>query len=242
MLLEIGDKTLEIQAGIPGTVTRLIPEYGAEITAHGALIQGVWGNSRLNFGMLFPLLAAPDDTLDIKQLDVSLRGTVILSGTCSDPNVLQAAEELPVRGIILGSIDPMLLTLAAQVSYPIIVIDGIGRRPLNNLAYRLLTTNAKHEVSLNTSPYDRHAGSRPEILIPLPASQALTAPHDMEQLAPGHQVRVCRAPNTGEIGTFMKIRPGLTSLPSGLRTAAGEVNLEKGGRIVVPLANLEVIG
>jgi hypothetical protein len=44
------------------------------------------------------------------------------------------------------------------------------------------------------------------------------------------------------VGTLSKVLPGWTALPSGLRAAAAEVKLDSGDQIVVPLANLEVIG
>ena len=242
VLLEVGETRLELQAGIPGTIIQIVQDRGAIIQTAGALIQGVWGNGRIDSGMLVNLTEKPTDVLAAARLDVSLRGSIILAGLIKDAETLQIAAELPVRGLILSSISPALLSEAREMRYPIVVTDGFGTIPMNSIAYKLLSLNAKREATLNAEAYDRYTGARPEVIIPLPVSQAPPTPNDIVAFAAGQQVRMRRPPATGSIGTLVEIKPGLTVLPSGLRAAAAMVKIENGETVIVPLVNLEVVG
>lgn len=242
ILLEVGEGTFELMARLPGTVSRHVPERGVEITFTGSLVQGVWGNGRVDLGLLLPLLQSPADVLTASMLDVSMRGAVLLAGHCSEAAALKTAAELPARGLILGSMSPLLIPQAQQLQMPILLTDGFGKRPMNAAAYKLLSTNEKRETTVNAEALNRQSGSRPEVYIPLPVTQEPPLPREVETFAPNQPVRILRAPYAGQTGSLTKLLPGLTAFPSGLRLPAAEVRLESGEIAVVPTANLEVLG
>lgn len=242
VLMEVGETKIELRAGIPGVVIEIVPDRGVVIQTSGALIQGVWGNGRIDAGQLINLAESPDGVLTAGRLDVSLRGAVILGGMVKDAETLKVAGELPVRGLILSSIYPSLIQQAREMRYPIVAIDGFGPMPMNSVAYKLLSTNVKRDVTVNAEAYDRYTGARPEVIIPLPISSEAPELHEVETFAPGLQVRLRRPPALGMIGSIVTVKPGLTVLPSGLRAPAAEVKLENGETVVAPLVNLEVVG
>jgi hypothetical protein len=242
VLIEAGESHMELRAGIPGTITQIIPDRGVVIQTTGALIQGVWGNGRVDTGILTNLAEKPDTELTANRMDVTMRGLIIVAGQVKHADALQAAADLPVRGLILGSLFPSLLPLAREMKFPIILTDSFGVLPMNSAAYRLISTNAKRETTVNAEFFDRYSGARPEIIIPLPVTSDPPQPRDVEVFAPGQTVRLRRQPAAGFIGTILGLQPGLTSFPSGLRAEAAEVKLENGEQLLIPLVNLEVVG
>lgn len=242
VLMEVGDAKIELRAGIPGIVTQILPGRGVVIQASGALVQGVWGNGRADSGSLVNMLETPDTVLTPNRLDVSLRGSIILGGIVKDMDTLQAVADLPARGLIASSLHPSLIQKAREMRFPIILTEGMGTLPMNSAAYKLLTTNAKRDVTINAEVYDRYTGARPEVIIPLPITSEPPLSHEVETFAPGLQVRMRRPPAMGMIGSILAIKPGLTVLPSGLRAPAADVKLENGETITAPLINMEVVG
>lgn len=242
VLIEAGEARMELRAGISGNVVQVIPERGIVIQTAGALVQGVWGNGRVDTGVMNNLADKPDTVLTGDRLDISMRGLVLIAGEVRDAETLRRAGEVPIRGLIVGSLYPSLLPVAREMRFPIVVTDGFGAMPMNAAAYRLISTNAKREASLNAEVFDRYSGTRPEVIIPLPVSSEPSQPHDVEAFAPGQTVRMRRQPAVGSIGIITALREGLMTFPSGLRAPAAEIKLENGEQILVPLPNLEVVG
>ena len=242
VLMEVGDTRVELRAGMPGVVTQILPERGVVIRTAGALIQGTWGNGRIDNGLMVNLIDKPDAVLAPDRLDMNRRGSVILGGHVRDAETLRAAAELPVRGLILSSMLSSLLPMAVQMRFPILVLDGFGTIPMNTAAFNLLTSNNGREATVNAEPFDRYNGNPPEVIIPLPVSHEPEEPHAYIPFSAGQRVRMRRAPHPGMLGTLTNLPDGLSLLPSGLRAPAGEVKLENGATVLVPLVNLEVVG
>jgi hypothetical protein len=241
VLIELDSRPFELKAGLPGVVSELINERGAVIEATGALLQGVWGNGRIDSGLLQVVARSPQDTLSKDRLDVSQRGAVIVGGHCSDADALTAAEEIPLKGLILASMDGKLLSTAEKLRCPVVLIEGFGKIPMNPAAYKLLTTNERREIAVNAEPWDRLAGIRPELVIPLPAAGNIPILPEQDMFAPGKQVRIVSASQKGMTGTVVSLRPGLTQLPSGVKAYTAEVRFTGGESAVIPLANLEIL-
>lgn len=241
VLLEVDSPPFELRAGIPGEVVSLIPDRGVVIENTGALIQGVWGNDRIDFGLMHVLASQPDEALTAEQLDVSFRGSVILGGYCNQPDVFDSGADLPLRGLILSSMASSLVPQASSMPYPIIVLEGFGSLPMNAAAFNLLSTSDRRQVAINAEAWDRYANKRPEVFIPLPSDGRVSTLHETIEFAPDQRVRVVRAPYKSQIGTIVTLLTGMEIFPSGVQGPAARVRLENGEESVLPLANLEVL-
>jgi hypothetical protein len=228
-----------LQAGITGMVTEVMPDRGVIIETSGALVQGVWGNGKIELGLLLSLANTPDMELTRSNLDISMRGAVVLAGTCQKADALQAAGELPLRGLILSSMNADLIPIANQLPLPVIVLEGFGRAAMDSASYRLLTSSEKRDVCLNAAAWDAYSGERPEVIIPLPADGS--PPVESTEYRAGQTVRLIGMPYTGQLATLEQLRPGQTRLSNGMRAPAAAVRLENNELVVVPLANLDVL-
>ena len=240
VLIELTGTLFQVKATIPGVVTELIADRGAIIETTGALIQGVWGNGGVDFGVMTVLAKAPDQELISSEMDVSLRGSIVLGAHCADPEVLKSAEGMPLRGLILASMIPELMPIASKLGVPVIVIEGFGHRRMNSVAYKLLSTSDRREVAINAESWNRYAGTRPEVIIPLQTPSNIVTSQEVGTFAPDRRVRILRPPHAGEIGSITDLK-GKVFFPGGLRAISAEVHLESGEYAVFPLENIELI-
>jgi hypothetical protein len=241
VLIQLDGAPFQLRAGYPGTVSALIADRGVEITATGALVQGVWGNGGLDYGLLRLLARRPEDVLTADRLEIGLRGAVVLAGFCAEQSTLQAAAELPLRGLVLASMAASLIPQANSLPFPVVVLEGFGLLPMNPAALRLLTTSDQRELAVIAESAGRYDRARPEVFIPLPVSETPGEPRQATLFAPGQRVRLLRAPYSSQVGMLIAVRPEQELFPSGVRAQAASVRLENGREVVLPLANLEVL-
>lgn len=241
IFIEIKSTPFELKAGLTGNILELVDDRGVVIESTGSLVQGVWGNGLVDFGLLTILASTPDERLAAHKLTVNTKGSIVLAGVCDDLEVLKVAADLPLRGLIVGGLHTSLVQEAMNTPFPILVIDGIGNIPMNSVAFKLLASNEKREVNINAEAWNRQTGNRPEVVIPLPAGENMPNPHQSVDFAPGQQVKIVRAPYNGKVAKLVNIRSGMTTFPSGVSGIAGEVQLENGDRALLPLVNLEVL-
>jgi hypothetical protein len=193
---------------------------------------------------------SPEHTLSSKDLDPSKRGHIMFAGHCANPEMLEGLITIKLRGLVLGSLTTRLRPLAAQMPYPIMVLEGFGNIPINPVAYKLLSTSRDREVTLNAMHFNRATGDRPELVIPVKGGPDVPMPMQLIQLDIGNQVRVLRDPYMGMVGTVTEML-GMQRMENGLMAEAARVTLNAEvdddllmveEKIVVPLANLEIIG
>lgn len=240
ILLELTESPFQVKAGMAGEVVELIGDCGVVIETTGVLIQGNWGNGRIDFGLLTSLVRDPRERFLPDQMDLSMRGSMILGGHCESESSLYFAHELPVRGLILASMLLSLRQVAEKMDFPILLLEGFGDYEMNKLTYKLLSNHNGREISVNAQHWEAFEGRRPEIVIPLPGDDTLAPPRSSEIFAVNHQVRSVREPYAGRMGRLNRLC-GTVKLPSGIRAQAAEVHYDNGEKAILPLDNLELI-
>ncbi len=242
VLIEAQPSVFELRAYIPGTVSSITANTGVIVETMGCVIQGTWGTGGENFGVLGCLVKSPDKPLRPKDIDPACHGMIIVGSIGLNEAVIERAQELQIRGIVTGGFPPELVSLAREVSFPIVATEGIGTVPMSDAHFRLLSTNDGREASISGQVRSRWGVVRPEIVIPLPAE---APPAHQSQpgtrLTVGARVRVVRAPYMGQVGIVTALPAHVHRTDTGIRTRVAEVNLSQGTRAFIPLVNLEVL-
>ncbi|MEX2143783.1 MAG: hypothetical protein WD740_04255 [Anaerolineales bacterium] len=241
VLLQVTDDSSFLQARVPGTVVDTEPNRGVTIECVCALAQGVWGNGRLADGFLQAVGERPEQVLTADQIDMSLRGVILFVGRCEQRQALELAAQVPIRGLILGSLSTRLLPIAKSLPYPLVVIEGFGSTPMNTDAFKLLSNHTGQQATLNAQ-YGGPGSDRPEVIIPIKEAGKPPQAVPMQSFRIGQPVRVLSGMDKGLVGELTALLPASTLYSSGLRAASAAVTLE-GGRVTnYPLANIELLG
>jgi len=241
VLFEISSPLFELHAGMEGTITNIIPERGAIIETRGALIQGVWGNGNITYGVIQPVSNNLNQELLAEQINIGFRGAILAAGYCSNPNVLEIAATIPIKGLVLGSISSDVLPTAKSMNYPILVIDGFGTKPMNTAAEEILVANRDRNVALNARVYDPFSGKYPEIIISQPNQPEPNLPIESEPLVSGKRVIIVNSSQSPQIGTIDSIHSRKKVLSSGIEARVADVTFGNEKRAMIPLSNVEIL-
>jgi len=232
-------REVQLRAYLPGRVVEQYPERGIAIQASGALVRGIWGSGHEGYGILAIRTQAPGDELLWNAFGLCYRGTIVVGGILRDPRVLRRASHFRLSGLVIGSIAPDLMPLAAAVQLPIVVTEGLGDTPMAGPVFDLLRQHHGRRAAICGPQGGGQSG--PELVIPLPGDGPL-ALVPAQAIEPGDIVRLTRPPFMGAIARVMTLpgRPQETAI--GTHADGAEVRLQDGRRAFVPYVNMELFG
>lgn len=239
VLIEVASQYIELTAFYPGKVVNIMPELGVEIEVTGAVIQGVWGTGDQVRAKLHQ--ASPDGSTPLKADMISAKqmGMILIGGQTCDLSAIKKALEIKAKAIVVGSISSDLREVVKNAALPLIVTEGLGDLPMNPNTFELLCSYQGREINFDPTTNMRWENRRPEIIIPLPASdQRKMAPKTLEI---GTRIRALRAPYQGMIGTVFSLPPHLCRTESGINARGAQVDLESTGKAFIPFENLEIV-
>jgi hypothetical protein len=238
VVLRIQNDPEPLYAGFEAIVIELLPEQGVILENNGVLVQGVWGNQKIGSGLLVSVIESPEQELKRSQLEVKLKGSILLGGYCKDPEILKLTSELALKGLILTGIHPDLIQDIYKLQIPVILLEGFAPSPMNLRAFNLLKSNEKRETTIN-AVYKKGMDEKPEIIIPVGAEGELPSGHII--LKPGLVVRVNSGLHKGRAANIESIIKGTLNLENGIKTNCALINFSDEEQARIPLANLDIL-
>ena len=242
ILLQVTEKSQELYACMPGKVINISPNRGVLLEFIGSWIEGAWGNGAFDDGYLNLVSENPAYSLIADDIDMSMRDSILIAGHCGQRNAIELAAQVPVRGLVLGSLATRLLPLVEEMEFPILLTEGFGEIPLNSAAFKLLSNASGEKITINAQLENEFEDLHPEIFIPIEDAGIPPKSIEGQSFRIGVKVRILSNPHAGEIGEISALLPQSTLFPSGIRAPGAEIMLKDGGASLLPLANIEVLG
>ncbi len=242
IVLETESDEVAMRAHIRGRVVSVMPERGAAIETEASLIQGVWGVGEISHGVLRAAVEAPDQVLTADAVDVSCLGAIVIGGAGATQDALVQAEKMQARGLILGGLSSDLIDQAAALPFPVLVMEGIGKYPMSQGVFDILSEHVGDEVSLDPGDMNPWRGRRPEVIIPLPPAAVAPSEAALDtMLNLGNTIRVARGPHKGLTGTIVRFPEHPVHYEVGLTLESVEIQTQSGEQVFVPVNNVEIV-
>lgn len=231
---------LELRALVAGRVVSYVSNRGVMIETSGSLIQAAWGSGQEGAGQLKMVTNTANAVLTPEHLGGDVTGQVLAIGVISNLELFHRAEDLGVRGLIVGSATAEVCRASQDSPLPLIVTDGIGSGGMVPSVFQLLQQANGRSVSL-FGQSSAEAGQRPEIILPQAAALGVEAVPVKKILERGQLVRLLDSAHAGKVGTIKHIYNRLQSTAIGMKVPGVDVELPDGQTLFVPTANLDVI-
>jgi hypothetical protein len=234
-----GEHAEPVDTPIGGVVRDVRPGIGIGVRAEGRIVRGIEALGDPTRGVL-ALGMDPADTsgtgltLRPGSLDVGLAGAILVVGSRVDAEALTRARAMGLRGIIVAGLAgkerrDFLASEARQraslhrlPTFAVLVLDGAVRRRIATPFATVLSALVGREVAIVTDP--------PALVFDEPSLEFAPPAPDF--------VRVRSGDRAGAEGRWAGLA-GQRRFADGAFLEAGWVELVAGGRVAIPLADLE---
>lgn len=254
VILRKEDIPVNVDAYIPGKVTKVNENEGVIITTNGAFMQGIFGIGGERRGTLRLVIDSPDGTVTANDIKPDDKDKILVGGGLLTLDALKKAVELGVAGIVVGGIDSgdlmdfmgtgvgVAITGEEDYGITLIVTEGFGKMAMHMKTHSIFKKHDGMRASINGATQIRAGVIRPEIVIPHD-EQETEVSEDQEQvgMVPGTPLRIIREPYFGKICTLVRLPVDLQKVDSGSKVRVLEAKLDDGTLVIVPRANVEMI-
>ena len=143
-------------------------------------------------------------------------------------------------GIIAGSMPATLLQTVQTLPFPVLLTEGFGKQSMSAQIFTLLKEAEDKEASLFCD-YDPQLGQRPEVVIPKTANPNTPLVSAAQPIRVGQEVKLLRAPYSGQLGKVEKIYNLSQILATGAKAQGVNVRLADGNVVFIPYANIDIV-
>ncbi len=249
---------VEITAYIPGRITQVLEGEGVQITAHGALIQGIFGLGGERRAPLQMVSQSPDQPLTENDITPSLAGKVIVGGSNISGAALKKAADMGVVGIVVGGIIDkdmvdylgydigVAITGHENIPLTLVLTEGFGTIAMATRTFNLLKSLEGRTAAISGATQIRAGVIRPEVIV-ADETPEQSANHQDEvaldfTLHPGAPIRIIREPYFGALATVTELPTQLVQVDSGTEVRVLRATLNSSGEeVTVPRANVEIV-
>jgi len=254
VILRKEDMPVNVDAYIPGKVTKVNEKEGVVITTHGAFMQGIFGIGGEKRGTLRLVIDSPEGTVTANDIKPEDKDKILVGGGLLTLDALKKAVEVGVAGIVVGGIDSgdlmefmgtdvgVAITGEEDYGITLIVTEGFGKMAMHMKTHSIFKEHDGKRASINGATQIRAGVIRPEIVIP---HQDVEEDSDEDSaqvgMVPGTPLRIIREPYFGKICTLVRLPVELQKVDSGSKVRVLEAKLDDGTLVTVPRANVEMI-
>ena len=249
---------VEITAYIPGRITQVLEGEGVQITAHGALIQGIFGLGGERRAPLQMVSQSPDQPLTENDINPSLAGKVIVGGSNISGAALKKAADMGVVGIVVGGIIDkdmvdylgydigVAITGHENIPLTLVLTEGFGTIAMATRTFNLLKSLEGRTAAISGATQIRAGVIRPKVIV-ADETPEQSANHQDEvaldfTLHPGAPIRIIREPYFGALATVTELPTQLVQVDSGTEVRVLRATLNSSGEeVTVPRANVEIV-
>ena len=256
VLLREPPRRIELSAYVAGTVIEVLPEEGAVVETPASMVQGIFGVGGETGGKLIVPVGGADENMAADQLDDSCEGCVVVCGAGITADLVEAAREAGVHGLvgggmlaselshILGYDIGVAVTGSEDIGLTLIITEGFGHIPMAQATFELLQSLEGRRASINGATQIRAGVVRPEVIVPLERDEAKekeVISTEADGLQEGDRVRIIREPYFGRIGEVDELVPELVKIETEAGVRVLRLTTLDGQELTVPRANVEVI-
>lgn len=218
-----------LTAGVTGEVVKILPQKAVLIKSSGVIVRGVFGHGEDSEGEII-VVTKGDQPLKPDLIDQKASSKILVCGFVTSLEVVKKAEAFLSSGLVCGGINKDILP---KTKLAMLVTEGFGRIPLNYRTFEFLKKVESRHVFL--SPNHK------ELLVTKRFGSGHDHPDSFDEL-PEDAAEAFVEPQIGQmVQVFVEQHFGYTGKIKSIKKDQIEIQLDEGGKIVVPERNLGVI-